>query len=73
MSDEFNDAAIISHAEGMIEKAKASDDFCAALLLAAIQMLSVMDDESDLEHAMGWFTKEVFENRRERLGGADAH
>jgi hypothetical protein len=60
MSDDFNDAAIISHAEDLFERARDDADFCAGVLLAAAQMLAFPGNRAEISANIKCFTAEVW-------------
>jgi hypothetical protein len=72
MSDDYNDTAIMAHAEDLVERARDDADFCAGVLLAAAHMLAFPANRSEISANIKHFSAEVWNIAADALAGTRA-
>ncbi|MBR3371195.1 MAG: hypothetical protein IKG52_11265 [Rhodobacteraceae bacterium] len=60
MSDGFDDMAIERDAQALVQKARTSSDFAAAVFLAAARMLAATGNRKEIASSLRLFSEEVW-------------
>lgn len=60
MSDGFDDAAIEANADALIQKARSSHNFAAAVFLASARMLAATGNRAQIADSLKTFAQEVW-------------
>lgn len=60
MSDGFDDEAIGAHADALVQHARSSHNFAAAVFLAAARMLAATGNRAQIAESLKTFSQEVW-------------